>query len=296
MRRIIIIITAVFTTVGIFGQSPDQMSYQAVVRNANGNLVVSSKVGMKISILRESETGMAVYEEIQTPTSNSNGLVSLEIGQGTVVFGDFSSIDWSKGPFYIKTETDVTGGTLYTISGVSQLLSVPYALYAKRSGSGYEHYIGELYGGGIVVAIWKENGEEKGLIASLTDISPSAQYSSVPGKIIGQQAQSPNNGQTNTSAIIDQGDVSGAAYLCRNYKGGDYNDWYLPSAWELQQCYNAALVVNTVLGPVNGFQFNTYWSSTEINYYNSASFHFNLGFMNANTKLNDFRVRAVRRF
>ena len=297
MNRIIIICAAILATVNLlFGQAPEKMSYQAIVRNGSGDLVVSTKIGMKISIRQGSETGTAVYAETQTPITNVNGLVSLEIGSGTVVSGNFSAINWANGPFYIHTETDLKGGSNYTISGISQLLSVPYALHAKTTDSGYRHYIGELFGGGIVVAVWKENGVEKGLIASLTDVSASAQYSSVADKLIGTQAQSPNDGQTNTTAIVAQGDVSGAAYLCKNYSGGGFKDWYLPSAWELSQCFNSALVINTVLGPANGFKFASYWSSSEVNYFNSVSFHFNLGFMNSNTKINDFRVRAVRRF
>jgi hypothetical protein len=112
-------------------QSPQKMSYQAVVRNSSNLLVVNQMVGMRISILQGSESGTAVYTETQKPTTNANGLVTLDIGTGTTS-DDFSAIDWANGPYYIKTSTDLAGGTSYTISGVSQLLSVPYALYAKN--------------------------------------------------------------------------------------------------------------------------------------------------------------------
>ena len=112
------------------------MSYQAVVRDANNALIINQAVGMKIQILQGSVSGTTVYEETQTPTSNDNGLITLEIGTGTIVSGMFVSIDWSSGPYFIKTETDPTGATNYTISGTSQLMSVPYALYAKTSGNG----------------------------------------------------------------------------------------------------------------------------------------------------------------
>jgi hypothetical protein len=296
MNRIATLLTAILISASIFGQAPDKMSYQAVVRDGNGALVVSAKIGMKISILKGNENGTSVYTETHSPITNINGLVSLEIGGGAVVSGDFSTIDWANGIYYIHTETDPGGGSNYTISGVSQLLSVPYAMHARSSDSGFMHYVGELFGGGIIVAVWKENGVEKGLIASLQDVSVSAQYSSIPGKVIGVQAQSPNDGRANTAAILAQGDISGAAHLCQNYEAGGFSDWYLPSAWELNQCYNAAFIVNTVLGSANGFHFASYWSSTEVNYFNAVSFHFNLGFMNSNTKVNDFRVRAVRRF
>lgn len=120
-------------TTSVFAQAPEKMSYQAVVRDGNNALVTSSSVGMQISILQGSVTGTTVYSETQTPTSNANGLVSLEIGDGTVVSGDFTTIDWANGPYFIKTETDPTGGTNYTITGTSQLLSVPYALHANNS-------------------------------------------------------------------------------------------------------------------------------------------------------------------
>ena len=129
--------TSFYTTVGAllltlssFAQAPEKMSYQAVIRDASNTLVTNQQVGMQISILQGST---AVYEETQTPTSNTNGLVSLEIGTGTIVSGIFSSIDWSAGTYFIKTETDPAGGTNYAITGTSQLLSVPFALYANTS-------------------------------------------------------------------------------------------------------------------------------------------------------------------
>lgn len=118
-------------------QSPEKMSYQAVVRNASNALVVNTGVGMKISILKGSSAGTEVYKELfnPNPMTNANGLVSLEIGTGLPLTGTFSAINWSSGPYFIKTETDPTGGTNYSIVSTSQLMSVPYALYAKTSGS-----------------------------------------------------------------------------------------------------------------------------------------------------------------
>jgi hypothetical protein len=117
-------------------QAPQKMSYQAVVRNSSNALVTSVPVGMQISILQGSASGTAVYVETQTATTNANGLVTIEIGNGTPVIGTFSSINWAAGPYFIMTETDPTGGTAYSISGTTQLMSVPYALYAATSGNG----------------------------------------------------------------------------------------------------------------------------------------------------------------
>jgi hypothetical protein len=86
--------------------------------------------------LQGSNSGIPVYVEIQTPTANSNGLVSLEIGSGSIVSGAFSDINWGNGPYFIKTETDITGGATYSISGVSELMSVPYALFSANSTPG----------------------------------------------------------------------------------------------------------------------------------------------------------------
>ena len=135
MKQVFTIIILVCFTLLSWAQTPEKMSYQAVVRDGNNNLVTEAQIGMQISILQGTTSGTAVYVEMQSPTSNTNGLVSLEIGNGTVVSGTFATINWANGPYFIKTETDPTGGSNYTISGTSQLMSVPYALYAKSSGN-----------------------------------------------------------------------------------------------------------------------------------------------------------------
>ena len=140
----LLIITLVYLLIGssIFAQAPQKMSYQAVIRNTSGALVTSSSVGMKISILQGSATGTVAYSETQTASTNANGLVSLEIGAGTVVSGTFGGINWANGPYFIKTQTDPLGGTNYTIVGSSQLLSVPYALFSANGTPGPQGPIG----------------------------------------------------------------------------------------------------------------------------------------------------------
>ena len=132
MKKYYTILAALALNIGVFAQSPEKMSYQAVIRDGDNNLVTDTQIGMQISILQGDANGSAVYTETQLPTTNTNGLVSIEIGAGTTS-DDFSTIDWASGPYFVKTETDPSGGTTYTITGTSQLLSVPYALHAKTA-------------------------------------------------------------------------------------------------------------------------------------------------------------------
>jgi hypothetical protein len=126
---------ALATHHAVRAQAPQKMSYQAVVRDASSNLISNQSVGVQISVLQGSVMGTPVYVETHTAATNANGLVSLEVGSGSVVAGTFATIDWSTGAYYLKTETDPTGGTNYTIVGTTQLLSVPYALYSETSGN-----------------------------------------------------------------------------------------------------------------------------------------------------------------
>jgi hypothetical protein len=134
MKKTATVCAALLMTASVFAQAPQKMSYQAVIRNSSDALVTSAPVGMRISILQGSSSGTAVYAETQTPSTNANGLVSVEIGSGTPVTGTFADIDWADGPYFIRTQTDPTGGTAYSITGTSQLLSVPYALYSETTG------------------------------------------------------------------------------------------------------------------------------------------------------------------
>lgn len=102
MRKLNSILIVLFLTTSVFAQSPEKMSYQAVIRNSSNQLVISHVVGMKISILQGSITGTPVYVETQTPTTNANGLATVEIGNGTVVSGVFSSINWSGGLYLLR--------------------------------------------------------------------------------------------------------------------------------------------------------------------------------------------------
>jgi hypothetical protein len=131
----IVLVTLYFIPPDILAQSPEKISYQAVIRNSSGLLLNNVQIGIQINILQGSANGTSVYAEVQTPTTNANGLITIEIGDGSIMSGNISNIDWNNGPFFIKTEIDPEGGTNYTISGTSQILSVPYAIHAKTAES-----------------------------------------------------------------------------------------------------------------------------------------------------------------
>ena len=164
------VIAGLLLTASVWAQAPQKMSYQAVIRDNSSALITSTIVGMQISILQGSPNGTAVYVETQSPTTNANGLVSLQIGTGTVITGTFAGINWAAGPYFIKTETDPTGGAAYTIAGTNELMSVPYALFSANAGvGGFTHYLGEAYNGGIIYYLYKgSDGLEHGLIVALT--------------------------------------------------------------------------------------------------------------------------------
>ncbi|MFZ1379582.1 MAG: tail fiber domain-containing protein [Saprospiraceae bacterium] len=129
MKKLSIIFFTLLISIGVFAQ-PSRMSFQAVIRNTNGQLVSNSTVGIRLQILKGSEFGSAVFVENHFISTNANGLASFEIGGGSNVFGSIATIDWASGPYFLKTETDPNGGTNYSIIGTSQMLSVPYALFA----------------------------------------------------------------------------------------------------------------------------------------------------------------------
>ncbi|MBK7762732.1 MAG: tail fiber domain-containing protein [Bacteroidetes bacterium] len=125
--------------VGLFkdvsAQAPQKFSYQAVIRNTSNAILANQSIGLRIRILQGSSTGTIVYAESHTPTTNSNGLVSIEVGSGAILNGNFATINWSTGTYYIRTDVDPAGGTSYSITSNTQLLSVPFALYAGNATS-----------------------------------------------------------------------------------------------------------------------------------------------------------------
>ncbi|MBO4778214.1 MAG: hypothetical protein J5588_06935, partial [Bacteroidales bacterium] len=128
VKRFITTLGMIALSLSMLAQTPQQFSYQAVVRNDEGKLVSEESVDLIIAILQGNADGDAVYTETQTATTNKNGLLSLRIGNGSSS-DDFSAINWANGPYFLKTQIMVDGKAIET---VSQLLAVPYALYAEK--------------------------------------------------------------------------------------------------------------------------------------------------------------------
>jgi uncharacterized protein (TIGR02145 family) len=131
MKKIFTLITSLVFTTLLFSQSPSSFKYQAVLRDVRGNIRVNTSATIGISILQGSSTGTSVYSENHTTTTDSYGLINLEIGKGTVTLGTFSGINWASGTYFVKVTVDGVE------MGTSQLLSVPYALYATKAANGF---------------------------------------------------------------------------------------------------------------------------------------------------------------
>lgn len=133
-RLLLFMLVSLMAAAPLSAQAPESFSYQAVVRDLSNNLVTGTTVGVQITLRQDDASGSNVFRETHTPVTNGAGLISLEIGTGTNVNGSLTAIDWEAGPYFIQQEIDPTGGTNYTIDGTTQLLSVPYSLYAANSG------------------------------------------------------------------------------------------------------------------------------------------------------------------
>ena len=291
MKKIYSLVVGLLLTASVWAQAPQKMSYQAVIRNSSNALITSTPVGMQISILQGSSTGTAVYVETQTPSTNANGLVSLEIGTGTVITGTFSAINWATGPYFIKTETDPTGGTAYTIAGTNELMSVPYALFSANGTpgqvGGFTHYLGEAFNGGIIYYLYKGSDNlEHGLIVALTESTATWQTS--PTLV---NANRTEDGAYNTTLMTG----SPAATYITSLGAG----WYLPSIDELGLLYyNRYSAQKGLRAGSHTLLSNTayYWSSTEYLVTDAWTFGFYTGDAGAYYKLNTYSVRAVQAF
>ena len=134
MKKFIIVVLSNVFALSLLAQAPQSFKYQTIVRNSEGTAVIADQnVAFRISILKGSESGTEVYKETFNIITNEFGLATFNIGEGTPLTGSFSDIDWSTGLYYLKVEIDPNNGTAFEVAGTSELLSVPYALYADNT-------------------------------------------------------------------------------------------------------------------------------------------------------------------
>lgn len=308
-------------------QAPQAFKYQAVVRNAAGQVLANQSVGLKITLLGTGDPYVAVHNV----TTNAFGLVNLEIGRGTLVSGNFSQINWAQETIYVQLSLDATGGTNYQNIGTSELLSVPYALYAANSGNGLPagaqtgdiaYYNGTAWQrlpagvAGSVLTMGEDGLPAWTQLNSLIKVPmtngdviytyPSDNSTGVTWGSYGNITALPDviasptmdfNGETNTNAIVAQlGTNNGTPYaakICADLVAYGFDDWYLPAAGELNEMHNK-------LGPL-GFggsgQMPTggYWSSSEYGTEYAWGKGFDDGLQILDIKLSILQCRCVRR-
>jgi hypothetical protein len=290
---------------------PQLFNYSAVARNASQQPIVSSPIGIQISILKGTVNGTVVYTENHIVTTDAFGLFNLLVGGGTVQSGSMNTIDWSDDSYFLNVGMDVTGGTSFVTMGTTQFLSVPYAIHAATADSliggmpvsnGFTHYVGELFGGGVVFQVYKDlQGVEHGLIVDLVDL-PAEPWSNIyPGDA---GAVNDMDGLANSNAIILQpGHTSSAALSCLNSSNGGYDDWYLPSINEMVQIWQNYYVISKTLSETDGASlFNSvadYWTSTESGPDGEDAYmgrFFGTGFFSSYQKWMPLSIRAIRAF
>jgi hypothetical protein len=134
-KHLLSIVMLIIAAVSLFSQAPQSFKYQAIARNGGGEVISNQDISIKVNLLQGNESGQVVYSETHTIRTNEYGLITLEIGNGSNLRGDFSKINWALSKYYVEIEIDINGGSDYVSMGISPLLSVPYALYAETSGN-----------------------------------------------------------------------------------------------------------------------------------------------------------------
>ncbi len=297
-----------FIAIILFSQAPEKFSYQAVVRDNNGDPLANKSVSFQISILSGSGSGTAIYTETHSATSSTQGIVTLQIGGGTTS-GNFSAINWSSGKYYLKVEMDAAGGTNYALYSTSQLVSVPYAMHASTADSvtGKLYSIGDFAQGGVV--FWVDETGQHGLVCAKTNQSTSMRWYAGTNGITRAVGNGLYAGKSNTAIIVaaqiaigDDGNDY-AASICNELEITEdeitYGDWYLPSQYELNIMRLNQSVINStsVLNGGTVLDIALFWSSTETSsgsaYYITTNFLGSNGVRDKNTAMH---VRAIRSF
>ena len=309
MKKLYFLLLSISLTLSAWAQAPEKMSYQAVVKDASSGLVTNQKIGMQMSILQGAE-GTAVYVETHQPTTNSNGLVSISVGMGAPTSGIFTDIDWSKGPYFLQTEIDPAGGTSYTISGKSEMKSLPYAFHATTAENGLKAGTAKgqiMYWDGDVWVMLDPITEDANLSLrdgqlAWTKVEEAPKYEiGLNNDLGGYVIYVTNNGLHGLVAATQDLSTSGVNWYSafnlvndpanHDAAGINFTDWRLPTKDELNMMYKKK-------DAIGGFANNYYWSSTGYANYAAWIQGFNSGgqYYTNNFTYKTNRVRAVRAF
>src|ERR1700749_1764675 len=128
-----LLIAAIMSISLLQAQAPQGFNYQGVARNSMGTVINNKAIGLRISLHNSTTTGTVVYTETHTITTDQYGVFSLIVGSGHAVSGTFNTINWGNGNKYLQVEMDPMGGSSYIDMGTTQLMSVPFAMYAANS-------------------------------------------------------------------------------------------------------------------------------------------------------------------
>jgi hypothetical protein len=288
MKNHILTVLAFLLSIFAMAQAPQGIPYQAMARNSSGTILASATISVRFTVRDSIATGAIKYRETFSVTTTSQGMFNVNVGQGTLVSGTFAGINWGTNAKFMQVEMDPSGGSSYVDMGTQQMMSVPYAKYAETSGtavsggSGFTHYVGEIWGGGVVYHVYRgADGNEHGLIVSINDQSTSSTWSNVVSSYVGTTAQDVFEGLANSNAIAAQaGHTSSAAKICLDLVSGGQSDWYLPSIEELRCLSSIGMFVNKTLASISGADLLvkgvSYWSSTEYVYATPAALSYGL--------------------
>ncbi|WP_370100925.1 Lcl domain-containing protein [Xanthomarina gelatinilytica] len=290
----------------LFGSTFAQqgINYKAIVKDGSGNVVANDLIQVQFTIL---QGATSVYQETHSPTTDANGIVIINIGEGIPISGTFSTIDWSADDHYLNVQINTGGGL--TDMGTTQFMAVPYAMHAQtaESVSGVTTYsVGDFAHGGIV--FWVDETGQHGLVCAKQDQSTGVRWYAGTNGNTQARGDGPYAGKANTSIIIaaqvaigDDGNTY-AARICNELliteNGKYYGDWYLPSKYELNLIYQNMVSIDTTAiangGSLLGYAL--YWSSTESSSSDTWYQDFGDGSQLSAGRLNTLRVRAIRAF
>lgn len=287
--------TATLAAIGVAG------TYTKVTTDAKGRVTVGANLtSADVPTLNQNTTGTAAnVTGIVAVANGGTGTAtpSLVAGTNVTITGTFPNQT-------INSSGGGGGGVTQLIAGTNITLSpaggTGVVTVNASGGGGGGTEIGALIGGGVVVAVFNDNGVNKALVASLTNLSQFIVWTTTAfqNTLIGPTAQSFFDGLTNTNAIIAQtglaANTNNAAGRARLFAGGGFSDWYLPSTWELNMCYNSAAITSRIAGVTPFFNTNFYWSSTEFNAGSVWGQRFDTGTRSTFVKNQGLDVRAVR--